>query len=69
MPASELYEVFNMGCGMCVVVPAADLDGALELLGRGHPGAARIGTVTADADRVTLPGLGLVGDRTGLATA
>ena len=23
---AELYEVFNMGCGFCCVVPAADAD-------------------------------------------
>ena len=39
----EMHEVFNMGCGFCVVVAAADEDAALELL-RGHyPEAQRIG--------------------------
>jgi hypothetical protein len=32
---------------------------AVELLAHRHPGAARIGSVTADADRVTVPPLGL----------
>jgi phosphoribosylformylglycinamidine cyclo-ligase len=45
VPEDEMYEVFNMGCGFCCVLPAADEQAALELL-RGHyPGAARIGTV------------------------
>jgi phosphoribosylformylglycinamidine cyclo-ligase len=39
----EMHDVFNMGCGFCVVVPAADEDAALALA-RGHyPGAQRIG--------------------------
>jgi phosphoribosylformylglycinamidine cyclo-ligase len=56
---AEMWEVFNMGCGFCAVVPAAQADAAVELLGRRHPGAARIGWVTGDADRVTVPALGL----------
>jgi len=39
----EMHEVFNMGCGFCVVVPGADEDAALALLGEHYPGAARIG--------------------------
>jgi phosphoribosylformylglycinamidine cyclo-ligase len=39
----EMSEVFNLGCGFCVVVSARDEERALELL-RGHyPGAKRIG--------------------------
>src|SRR6266496_1182111 len=39
----EMHEVFNMGCGFCVVVAATDEDAALEIL-RGHyPEAKRIG--------------------------
>jgi phosphoribosylformylglycinamidine cyclo-ligase len=45
----ELYEVFNMGCGFCCVVPEADAARALEILGARHPGAAVIGHATADA--------------------
>jgi phosphoribosylformylglycinamidine cyclo-ligase len=57
VPEVEMWEVFNMGCGFCAVVPAADADAAVAMLGRHHPGTARIGSVTADADRVALPGL------------
>jgi phosphoribosylformylglycinamidine cyclo-ligase len=40
---TEMYDVFNMGCGFCVVVPAGDAEAALTLL-RGHyPGAQSIG--------------------------
>ena len=56
---AEMHEVFNMGCGFCAVVPAAQADAAVELLARHHPGTARIGWVTGDADRVTVPALGL----------
>jgi phosphoribosylformylglycinamidine cyclo-ligase len=56
---AEMWEVFNMGCGFCVVVPAAEADAAVAQLGARHPGAARIGWVTGEADRVTVPSLGL----------
>jgi phosphoribosylformylglycinamidine cyclo-ligase len=59
VPDTEMWEVFNMGCGFCVVVPAAEADAAVALLGAHHPGAARIGTVTAETDRVSVPSLGL----------
>jgi phosphoribosylformylglycinamidine cyclo-ligase len=59
VPDAEMWEVFNMGCGFCAVVPADEADAAVALLERHHPGAARIGTVTADADRVSVPALGL----------
>jgi phosphoribosylformylglycinamidine cyclo-ligase len=43
----EMHAVFNMGCGFCCVVAAADQDAALELLRRHHPGAKRIGRATS----------------------
>ena len=58
---AELQEVFNMGCGFCVVVPEVDLAAALEIAAARHPGAARIGAVTADAGVVAIPPLGLSG--------
>ncbi len=57
----DMWETFNMGCGFCCVVPAEQVDAALELVSRRHPGSARIGTVTADAGAVELPGLTLRG--------
>ncbi len=68
-PASELYEVFNMGCGFCCVVPAADAEAALAILEGRHPGSAVIGSVTDHAGVVELPGLGLVGRDGGFAAA
>jgi phosphoribosylformylglycinamidine cyclo-ligase len=50
--AEEMYDVFNMGCGFCVVVPASDESAALGLLRRHYPGAQRIGGVTEGAKEV-----------------
>ena len=47
----EMYEVFNMGCGLCCVVPASDAVAATELLCGHHAGATVIGEVT-DRDGV-----------------
>jgi len=43
----EMREVFNMGCGFCVVVPAAGEAAALALLRAHYPAAKRIGRATA----------------------
>lgn len=44
----EMWEVFNMGCGLCCVVAAGDEEEALAILRRAYPGARRIGRATAD---------------------
>ena len=62
----EMWEVFNMGCGFAVVVPEADADAAVAILDRHHPGTRRIGTVTAGADRLSIPPLGIEGGPDGL---
>jgi phosphoribosylformylglycinamidine cyclo-ligase len=51
VPEEEMYEVFNMGCGFCCVVAEGDAEPAVAMLGRHHPGARRIGTVS-DRDGV-----------------
>ena len=56
VPAAEMWDIFNMGCGFVALVPADRADDAVELLGNHHPGTARIGTVTGDGGRVTAPG-------------
>jgi phosphoribosylformylglycinamidine cyclo-ligase len=48
----EMHEVFNMGCGFCVIVSAADEAAALEALRTDYPDAKAIGRATADAGRV-----------------
>ncbi|MFL5893769.1 MAG: phosphoribosylformylglycinamidine cyclo-ligase [Thermoleophilaceae bacterium] len=65
---AELWEVFNMGCGFCAVVPESDAEAAVALLSQRHPGTAVIGEVTAHDGLVELPRAGLVGRRdTGFA--
>jgi phosphoribosylformylglycinamidine cyclo-ligase len=63
---AEMWEVFNMGCGFCVIVSAERAYDAAALLEHRHPGAAVIGTVTDRAGRVEVPSLGITGDRDGL---
>jgi phosphoribosylformylglycinamidine cyclo-ligase len=46
VPDDEMHEVFNMGCGFCCVVAAADETPALDLLRRHYPAAKRIGRAT-----------------------
>ena len=58
--AEDMWETFNMGCGFCAVVPDEHAAAAVELLATRHPGAARIGSVTADGGVVELPRAGLV---------
>jgi phosphoribosylformylglycinamidine cyclo-ligase len=48
----EMHDVFNMGCGFCVVVPAADEDAALGILQAHYPAAARIGAAVAGGPEV-----------------
>jgi len=48
----EMQEVFNMGCGFCVVVAAEDEAVALELLRRHYPAARRIGRATEGPSRI-----------------
>jgi phosphoribosylformylglycinamidine cyclo-ligase len=68
VPAAEMWEVFNMGCGFCVVVAADTADAAVALLAEHHPGTRVIGQLRDDG-RVSLPSLGLAGDRGGLSAA
>jgi phosphoribosylformylglycinamidine cyclo-ligase len=49
----EMSEVFNMGCGFCVVVPAADEAAALEMLRAHYPGAKAIGRATEGPARIS----------------
>jgi phosphoribosylformylglycinamidine cyclo-ligase len=59
VPPTELWEVFNMGVGFICVVAAERADDAVELLGRLHPGTARIGGVTDRVGVVEIEGLEL----------
>jgi phosphoribosylformylglycinamidine cyclo-ligase len=48
----EMREVFNMGCGFCVVVAGDDEAPALELLRRHYPEAKRVGRATDGPRRI-----------------
>jgi phosphoribosylformylglycinamidine cyclo-ligase len=56
---AEMWEVFNMGCGFCAVVPESAADEAAALLAAHHPGTRRIGTVTDRAGQVAVPARGV----------
>ena len=66
---AEMHQVFNMGCGFCCVVPAADADAAVTLLSAHHPGAAVIGEATDRDGNVELKRSGLVGGERGFLHA
>ena len=57
--AAEMWEVFNMGCGMCAIVPAERAAEAASLLARRHPGTTVIGRLTDSAREISLPSAGL----------
>ncbi len=60
--AAEMYATFNMGTGLCVVVPPADADRAMGAIGSAGEAASVIGRVVEGPDRrVELPAAGLVG--------
>jgi phosphoribosylformylglycinamidine cyclo-ligase len=69
VPPGEMWEVFNMGCGFCAVVPARDAGNAVKLLADRHPGSAVIGHVSDRAGLVQVPKRGIEGDRDGLRMA
>lgn len=59
---AEMYTVYNMGVGFCVVVPPADVDRVLATFGRHGFPAWEIGRAVADPERrVTLVPVGLRG--------
>lgn len=59
---AEMYATFNMGIGLCVVVPADSAGDAVEAVSGTGEAAAVIGTVVAGPDRrVEIPPAGLVG--------
>jgi phosphoribosylformylglycinamidine cyclo-ligase len=66
VPAAEMWEVFNMGCGFVCVVPEDRAEDAVEALAAYHPGAAVIGSVTDAGGTISVPSLGLGGDKAGL---
>jgi phosphoribosylformylglycinamidine cyclo-ligase len=59
VPAEEMWGIFNMGCGFCVVVPEEAADETVAVLEARHPGTARIGALSDDAGAVDVPGAGV----------
>jgi phosphoribosylformylglycinamidine cyclo-ligase len=51
VPDEEMHQVFNMGCGFCVIVAPPDGEAAVDLLRAHHPAARRIGRATG-GDRI-----------------
>jgi phosphoribosylformylglycinamidine cyclo-ligase len=66
---AEMYEVFNMGCGFCCVVPPDDAEEAVDIIARRHPGTEAIGRANTAAGVVELPRVGLRGTRDGFTAA
>jgi phosphoribosylformylglycinamidine cyclo-ligase len=56
---AEMWEVFNMGCGLVAMVPADQAAAAVDLLSSFHPGAAVIGTLTDRDDLVEVGPMGI----------
>ncbi|MDE2836123.1 MAG: phosphoribosylformylglycinamidine cyclo-ligase [Chloroflexota bacterium] len=59
---AEMYRVYNMGVGFCVVVSASAADAALDAIASAGGEASVIGTVREGRRRVVLPQQGLVGE-------
>ena len=56
VPDEEMYEVFNMGIGFCVVLPEQDVNAAIDIARGNGTDAYRIGHTVPDPERtVTLP--------------
>ena len=57
----EMYRVFNMGIGFCMVVPPADVETTLKAVVGAGGEATAVGEVIAGPRRIELPTVGLVG--------
>jgi len=66
VPAAEMWEVFNMGCGFCVILAQAHARDAVSLLAAHHPGSEVIGRLTGRAGEVSVLPAGLTGGTAGL---
>ena len=58
---AEMYRVFNMGVGFCIVVAPGDVDETLAAVKRGGSEGVVAGAVVPGPRRIELPGVGLVG--------
>lgn len=58
---AEMWRVFNMGVGFCIVVAASDVDSALAAINNVGGEAVIAGEVVPGPKRIELPTVGLVG--------
>ena len=58
----EMYQVFNMGVGFCLVVAPADVDATLAAVRSGGSEGVAAGVVLEGPRRIELPGAGLIGE-------
>lgn len=64
VPPEEMYRVFNMGVGFCVILPESAVGGAVRIAREHGMTAWRLGTTVADPERkVLLHPKGLVGQK------
>jgi phosphoribosylformylglycinamidine cyclo-ligase len=63
---AEMWEVFNMGCGFCVMLDQEHAGDAVSLLASHHPGTEVIGRLTAREGEVSVLPAGLTGGAAGL---
>src|SRR5262249_40325967 len=62
VPDEEMYRVFNMGIGFCLVLPESAVDAAARIAADPGPPCHRLGTVVPDpARQVLLRPRGLIG--------
>jgi phosphoribosylformylglycinamidine cyclo-ligase len=59
---AEMWEVFNMGCGLVAIVPKDQAPAAVQLLSEFHRGTAVIGAVTDRPGSIEVPSLGIRAD-------
>jgi phosphoribosylformylglycinamidine cyclo-ligase len=53
VPTDQMHDVFNMGCGFCVIVAQADQEAATSALRAHYPEAKRIGRAVAGHTSIT----------------
>lgn len=58
----EMYEVYNMGIGLCIVLPESEIDDAMQIIEKHNVHCYKIGNTFRDPERmVILEEVGLVG--------
>ena len=54
IPEKDMFNTFNMGVGMCVIVDKADADKALGILGGQGEDAYVIGEIVKSEEKITI---------------